>query len=166
MSLSKYELVKQQLSMSSVVGRYGFKPNRSGFISCPFHSEKTASMKIYDKSFYCFGCGKGGDVIKFVSLLFNISAPQAVVKLNGDFFLGLKTGVTYDRQAEKEYALKKLRMEQELKTFRQEYMSKCDEFKSLRSVPRPKTREDFSKYAQAQARLEYLDYWFSMNHWR
>lgn len=163
MSLNKYELVKQQVSMPSVIGRYGFELNRSGFISCPFHSEKTASMKIYDKSFYCFGCGTGGDVIKFVSLLFNISAPQAVVKLSGDFLLGLKTG-TYDKKAEQEYALKKLKEEQKLKEFRQEYMSKCEEFKKLRQVV--KNSKDFIENAQAQARLEYLDYWFSENHWR
>ena len=164
MSLNKYELVKQQVSMPSVIGRYGFELNRSGFISCPFHSEKTASMKIYDKSFYCFGCGAGGDVIKFVSLLFRISAPQAVVKLSNDFFLGLKTDAAYDKKAEREYALKKLKEEQELQTFRQEYMLKCEEFKKLRKVV--KKSKDFIETAKAQARLEYLDYWFSENHWR
>lgn len=164
--MNKYELVKQQLSMSSVVGRYGFETNRSGFINCPFHSEKTASMKIYDKSFYCFGCGKGGDVIKFTSLLFGISAPQAVVKLNNDFLLGLKTKGTYDSSLEKKYALEKLKREQDLKVFRQEYLSRCDEFKRLRLISRPNIDEDFSAYAQAQARLEYLDYWFSENLWR
>lgn len=164
--MNKYEVVKQQLSMSNVIGRYGFEPNRSGFISCPFHSEKTASMKIYDKSFYCFGCGTGGDVIKFTSLLFNISAPQAIVKLNNDFFLSLKTNDTYDSLFEKKYALEKSKREQELKAFRQEYLSRCDEFKRLNSVPIPNDGEDFSLYAQAQARLEYLDYWFDVNRWR
>lgn len=150
--------------MPSVIERYGFELNRSGFISCPFHSEKTASMKIYDKSFYCFGCGKGGDIIKFVSLLFNISAPQAIIKLSNDFFLGLKTNATYDRKAEREYALKKLRNEQELQTFRQEYISKCEEFKKLRKIV--KNPKDFIESAKVQARLEYLDYWFSVSHWR
>ena len=164
MSLNKYELVKQQVSMPSVIVLYGFELNRSGFISCPFHSEKTASMKIYDKSFYCFGCGAGGDVIKFVSLLFRISAPQAVVKLSNDFFLGLKTDTAYDKKAEREYALKKLKEEQELQTLRQEYMLKCEEFKKLRKVV--KNSKDFIETAKAQARLEYLDYWFSENHWR
>ena len=32
------EEIKQQYSMRDIVERYGFKPNRAGFISCPFHS--------------------------------------------------------------------------------------------------------------------------------
>ena len=34
---------------------------------CPFHSEKTPSFHVYTdtQSFYCFGCGAGGDVITF-----------------------------------------------------------------------------------------------------
>ena len=57
-----------------------------------------------------------------------------------------------------------LKEEQELQTLRQEYMLKCEEFKKLRKVV--KNSKDFIETAKAQARLEYLDYWFSENHWR
>lgn len=50
------------LTVRDVLDRNGVKVRRNGFISCPFHSEKTASMKIYPDSFYCFGCGKSGDI--------------------------------------------------------------------------------------------------------
>ena len=50
---------------------------------CPFHGEKTPSFHVYgDKGFFkCFGCGVGGDVIKFVELYDKVSFPEAVRQL-------------------------------------------------------------------------------------
>ncbi len=50
---------------------------------CPFHSEKTPSFSVSpDKHiFHCFGCGKGGGVIRFVMEMENLSFPEAVRKL-------------------------------------------------------------------------------------
>ena len=47
---------------------------------CPFHNEKTASFTVYHdtKSFYCFGCNTGGDVISFVMKQENLSYIEAV----------------------------------------------------------------------------------------
>jgi DNA primase len=47
---------------------------------CPFHGEKTPSFHVNgDKGFFhCFGCGVGGDVIKFVELNDKVSFPEAV----------------------------------------------------------------------------------------
>lgn len=47
---------------------------------CPFHSEKTPSCTIYSdtQSFYCFGCGAGGDVISFIMRIENLSYIEAV----------------------------------------------------------------------------------------
>ena len=42
------EEIKQSVKMSEILSRYGLKPNRAGFICCPFHKEKSASCKIYD----------------------------------------------------------------------------------------------------------------------
>ena len=41
---------------------------------CPFHSEKTPSCTVYTgtQSFYCFGCGAGGDVITFTKQIDNL----------------------------------------------------------------------------------------------
>jgi len=46
---------------------------------CPFHGEKTPSFHVHpDRAFFkCFGCGQGGDVIKFVQQLENLSFPDA-----------------------------------------------------------------------------------------
>lgn len=48
--------------------------------SCPFHSEKTPSMVVYEdtQSFYCFGCGVGGDIITFIEKIENLSYIDAV----------------------------------------------------------------------------------------
>ena len=47
---------------------------------CPFHGEKTPSFNIYTEtgSFYCFGCGKGGDIITFVMNIENLDYMEAV----------------------------------------------------------------------------------------
>jgi len=39
---------------------------KRGFISCPFHSEKTASCKVYADHLYCFGCGKSINSIGYL----------------------------------------------------------------------------------------------------
>lgn len=48
--------------------------------SCPFHSEKTPSLVVYSdsQSFYCFGCGAGGDVISFIMRAENLEYIDAV----------------------------------------------------------------------------------------
>ena len=47
---------------------------------CPFHSEKTPSFTVYPESasFYCFGCGAGGDVFTFTGLLENLDYIESV----------------------------------------------------------------------------------------
>ena len=50
---------------------------------CPFHNEKTPSFMVYERteSFYCFGCGAGGDVVSFVMKAENIDYASAVEQL-------------------------------------------------------------------------------------
>ena len=47
---------------------------------CPFHSEKTPSFTVYpdSQSFYCFGCGTGGDVVTFVRRMEHLDYIEAV----------------------------------------------------------------------------------------
>ena len=47
---------------------------------CPFHSEKSPSFYVYPdtQSFYCFGCGAGGDAITFTKKINSIDYPEAV----------------------------------------------------------------------------------------
>ena len=57
---------------------------------CPFHSEKTPSFTVFPatRSFYCFGCGSGGDVITFIMKAENLDYPSALE------FLAARVGIT------------------------------------------------------------------------
>ena len=57
---------------------------------CPFHSEKTPSFTVFpnSKSFYCFGCGAGGDVISFIMRAENLDYVDALE------FLAARAGIT------------------------------------------------------------------------
>ena len=50
---------------------------------CPFHNEKTPSFTVYTDtgSFYCFGCGAGGDAFGFIRRIENLDYIEAVKKL-------------------------------------------------------------------------------------
>lgn len=81
-----FQLVKKHITTKDAVVHYGFHPNRSGLICCPFHHDQNPSMKV-DKRFYCFGCGASGDVIDFVEKYFDLPVKDAALKLVEDFGL-------------------------------------------------------------------------------
>ncbi len=85
------DTIKSVLEMPDVAYRYGFEPNRAGFIPCPFHGEKKSSLKLYPglRGWYCFGCNTGGDVIDFARRLFNLEFREAVERLSRDFGIGV-----------------------------------------------------------------------------
>ena len=86
---SLFDSVKAAVTMHDVSRAYGYRPNRAGYISCPFHAEKTPSLKLHERTFHCFGCGFGGTVIDFVAALFDLAPLDAARKLNTDFGLHL-----------------------------------------------------------------------------
>ena len=53
---------------------------RNGMACCPFHNDKTPSMKL-DRRYHCFGCGADGDVIDFAARLFGLNKKEAALKL-------------------------------------------------------------------------------------
>lgn len=81
-----FEIVKQTITTRQAAEAYGFQPNRSSMICCPFHADRNPSMKV-DSRFHCFGCGADGDVIDFTAKLFQLSLRQAAEKLATDFGL-------------------------------------------------------------------------------
>lgn len=77
--------IKSTYAMTDIVGQYGYKPNKLSFIPCPFHKEKTASMKIFKESYYCFGCGATGDIFTFVQNMDNCDFKTAFYSLGGTY---------------------------------------------------------------------------------
>ena len=80
------EEIKEQVTMRDVLERYGFRPNRAGFIRCPFHTgDDHASLKIYDRDFHCFACGANGDIFTFVQKMEHVSFREAFQSLGGTY---------------------------------------------------------------------------------
>ena len=67
---------------------------------CPFHSEKTPSFTVFldTASYYCFGCGAGGDVITFIMKIENLDYIEAVR------FLAQRAGMQLPEQSEQSFS--------------------------------------------------------------
>ncbi len=93
------EKVKQQADIVRVVGEYvRLKKTGKDFSGlCPFHQEKTPSFTVspIKQIFYCFGCGKGGDVYNFVMGMEKCEFPEAVK------VVAEKCGIAIPRQKER-----------------------------------------------------------------
>ncbi len=72
---SKVEIEELIARYAEVRGR-----GRTPVCLCPFHNEKTPSFVIYKdtQSYYCFGCGAGGDAITFIRMIENLDYTEAV----------------------------------------------------------------------------------------
>ncbi|MBQ9298728.1 MAG: hypothetical protein IJ223_06900 [Clostridia bacterium] len=109
------------LNMKNILDKYGIKIKKY-MCNCPFHKDNSPSMRVYDKSFYCFSCNRTGDLIEFVKQYFNLNFQEAMEKINYDFNLGLKTKNRISKKR-----LKEIQKEQELKkkkeTERKQYIN-------------------------------------------
>ena len=88
--------LKGRNDLADVIGRYvNLKRNGTRHTGlCPFHGEKTPSFTVFEDtaSFYCFGCGAGGDVITFIMKRENLDYMEAVR------FLAERAGMTLPEQ--------------------------------------------------------------------
>lgn len=83
------DIIRADVAPHQVAALYGYKPNRGGYICCPFHGEKTASLKLHKSGWYCYGCGVGGSVIDFVMRHDGCSFTAAVKAIDKTLRLGL-----------------------------------------------------------------------------
>ena len=84
--MNVFEAVKQSVTTRQAAEHYGIHVGRNGMACCPFHNDKTPSMKL-DQRYHCFGCGADGDVIDFTAALYGLGKKEAAVQLAQDFGL-------------------------------------------------------------------------------
>lgn len=87
-----FDEVREHVTPRAVMERASIAFNRSNMCRCPFHQDKTASMKVkpQDKKYFCFGCGEKGDAIDFAAKYYNLSPLEAAMQIAGEF------GIVYD----------------------------------------------------------------------
>src|ERR671910_2580051 len=92
------ERVKEAADIVEVVSAYtDLRRSGTRFTGlCPFHDERSPSFSVdpTEKLYHCFGCGVGGDVIKFVEEKEGLAFPEAVEALADRY------GVELEREAE------------------------------------------------------------------
>ena len=113
--MSEVDEVRAAADIVRIVGDY--VQLRKGGVNlkglCPFHQEKTPSFSVHPgkQVFYCFGCGVGGDVFKFVMLIENLSFPEALRRVAEKVGITLRETAgdeTFDANARDRAALHKI----------------------------------------------------------
>jgi DNA primase catalytic core len=81
-SIMQIQEIKQKLSILRVLQHYNLQADKNNMLNCPFHEDKTPSMKVYESTgtFHCFGCGAGGDQIEFIEKREKLNKHQAIQK--------------------------------------------------------------------------------------
>ena len=150
---SIFEAVKAAVPVRAAAD--GLEVNYGGMVRCPFHEDRTPSMKLYEDHFFCFGCGKHGDVINLVAELFAIPPYDAACKLADDF--GVDTNVEIVHHPARE----------ELKVFREDqlrcqrvlcaYLRLLTDWKQ-RYAPTDSDAEPDDRYVEACQMIDTIDY--------
>ncbi len=106
------EEIKSKLDIVQVVSKYVPTLKKRGtnyFGLCPFHNEKTPSFAVNEELqiFKCFGCGEGGDVIKFLQKIEGLDFPSALERSAHMAGIELKKDVYKDKKYQKLYEKRK-----------------------------------------------------------
>ena len=79
-----FEEVKNRIDIHTASEHFGMTV-RNRMCSCPAHTDRTPSMKLYSDHFHCFSCGAHGDVIKLTQLILGCTPIDAARRLAADF---------------------------------------------------------------------------------
>lgn len=158
--MSIFETVKNSVNLREAAQLYGIEVNRYGIALCPFHNDRHPSLYIADDHYYCFACGEHGDVIDFVSRLFQLSLYEAALKLIADFHLDPdKPPTAAALQAKKTRTEAQKFREQERLCFfvLSEYRDRLQEWKKTYAPCAP-NEPIHDRFAEACHKLDYVEY--------
>lgn len=149
--------IKKRLTIREIVDRYGLAVKR-GFICCPFHPERTPSLKLYqNNTWYCFGCGAHGDVIDFVSKMEGKTFSETIRSLALELGLGtLEFSATDYSNYLKNKRIKAHRTAQD-EWIKKARLSISFSLRNAREImSKGEQTDEFFRALQSISRLEYL----------
>lgn len=168
MRIDAVQTIKERLTMREVLEHYGYTADRKGFICCPFHNEKTPSMRIYEKDYHCFGCQEHGDVITFIQKFFGLSFQDTLRKIDADFGLNIYGDHSFEELRRSHYQqqalqAKREREKREKQKAEDDYWAAFDEWKRLddnRRIYRPKSPDEelHPLFVESLQKLDYQKY--------
>ena len=151
--MNLFEAVKTAVTPRMAAERYGLPVRQGNMTCCPFHDDRTPSMKLNEDYFYCFGCGTHGDVIALTAQLFDLPPAEAAKKLAADF------GIT-ERKPSVLAKLKRSKSQAELesRSFRVlgDYLQILEDWKAHCGPQSPEDAID-PRYAEACHMLERIE---------
>ena len=158
--MSIFETIKNNVNLREAAQLYGIEVNHYRKALCPFHNDRHPSLYVADDHYYCFACGEHGDVIDFVSRLFQLSLYDAALKLIADFHLDPDKPPTMAAlQAKKiRTEAQKFREQERLCFFiLSEYRDRLQKWKKT-YVPRSPDEPIHDRFAEACHKLDYVEY--------
>ena len=151
--MNLFDTVKAAVTPRMAAERYGLPIQQGSMVCCPFHADRTPSMKLNEDYFYCFGCGASGDVIDLAARLFGLSSYDAAKKLAADF------GMTEQKPSVlTKLKLSKSQAELESRSFRVlgDYLQILQDWKAHCAPQSPEDAID-PRYAEACHMLERIE---------
>jgi len=148
---SIFEAVRSQVPVRAAAKRYGLEVNDSSMARCPFHNDRTPSVKLYADHFYCFGCGKYGDVVDMTSELLCVPSYDAACALAEEF--GVDAARPTPRPALRQFREDSLRCQRVLR----DYLRLLRQWR-MQYAPTGPDESIEDRYAEACRMIDTVDY--------
>lgn len=128
------DAIKRNANILTVLSVYGIYPDAKGFINCIVHREKTASMKVYERTntLYCYGCHVKLDVLDLVMEMEHCTLYEAAARVDaicGLNFCGKKSAkeLADIKKKQREIVQKRIQEQYEAKRSKREWIGLCNQ---------------------------------------